>query len=379
MKRLLLVAGSGRSGTSVLAALVGQLGFHVPQPEVRPDETNPKGFGEPQWVVDFHTRLLRSANVQSSDARPVAWSDAAQECLHESNLEAVRDWLAPQFQEHEHIVVKDPRLLWFLPLWHRAGAACGATVDVVTMLRHPAEVVRSKSRWYAKMELAEANRLAGWVNTMLFTERGTRDRRRVFLAFDTLLDDWTQPIGRLSEELDLPVLVNARARDQAAADAFIDRSLHRSKASWTDLHAPKELVDLAQDVWADLSLLCDDVQDEAALQRLDKHRERFLSMYHDAEGMAESTALAAARPLQHDLARRRRSERAIRAQLLELEAENARLQREIAALKRSASAQQLAPPRADALLVRIARRIPPSMRHRLPHGLRRAVFDRYRP
>ena len=33
------------------------LGAHVPQPEVAADETNPKGSGEPRWVVDFHEQL----------------------------------------------------------------------------------------------------------------------------------------------------------------------------------------------------------------------------------------------------------------------------------------------------------------------------------
>ena len=35
------------------------LGIHVPQPEVKADDTNPKGFGEPQWVVDLHDELLK--------------------------------------------------------------------------------------------------------------------------------------------------------------------------------------------------------------------------------------------------------------------------------------------------------------------------------
>ncbi|MGZ4640147.1 MAG: sulfotransferase family protein, partial [Actinomycetes bacterium] len=53
-RRLVLVAGVGRSGTSVFAGILRQAGFHVPQPEVDADSTNPKGFGEPRWVVDFH-------------------------------------------------------------------------------------------------------------------------------------------------------------------------------------------------------------------------------------------------------------------------------------------------------------------------------------
>ena len=46
------------------------MGLHVPQPEVVADETNPKGFGEPRWVVDHHDRLLKEAGVQVSDAPP---------------------------------------------------------------------------------------------------------------------------------------------------------------------------------------------------------------------------------------------------------------------------------------------------------------------
>ena len=70
-RSLVLVAGSGRSGTSLFTGILQRLGFLVPQPEVPADETNPRGFAESQWVVDFHTKLLREARVQVADARPV--------------------------------------------------------------------------------------------------------------------------------------------------------------------------------------------------------------------------------------------------------------------------------------------------------------------
>ena len=60
-RSLVLVAGSGRSGTSLFSGILQRLGYHVPQPEVPADATNPRGFAESQWVVDFHTRLLASA------------------------------------------------------------------------------------------------------------------------------------------------------------------------------------------------------------------------------------------------------------------------------------------------------------------------------
>ena len=298
-KHLLLVAGSGRSGTSLFASVVGNLGFYVPRPWVKPDDSNPRGFGEPQWVVDRHVRLLRQANIHASDARPTAWADAAKICLDEQVSTEVRVWLSEQFAGHDQVLIKDPRLLWFLPLWRRIGEELGATVHVVTMLRHPAEVVRSKLHWYQNMTLFDANRAAGWLNTMLFTERATRDYRRAFIRFEDLLEDWTQPIARVSSQLEVPTLVNARAREQLSADDLVDSSLHRSKATWDDLDVPKGLIYLTEQVWEELLSLTDPEADgyEAVLDRLDGHREEYVSYYRHAEHVAQSTTLAATRPL----------------------------------------------------------------------------------
>jgi len=298
-KHLLLVAGSGRSGTSLFSSVVGNLGFHVPRPWVKADDSNPRGFGEPQWVVDKHIKLLRQANVHASDARPTAWADAAKVCLDEQVSTEVRVWLSEQFAGHDQVLIKDPRLLWFLPLWRRIGEELGATVHVVTMLRHPAEVVRSKLHWYQTMTLFDANRAAGWLNTMLFTERATRDYLRAFIRFEDLLEDWTQPIARVSSQLEVPTLVNARAREQLSADDLVDSSLHRSKATWEDLDVPKDLIYLTEQVWEEFLSLADLEADgdEEVLDRLDAHREEYVSYYRHAEHVAQSTTLAATRPL----------------------------------------------------------------------------------
>ena len=298
-KHLLLVAGSGRSGTSLFASVVGTLGFHVPRPWVKADDSNPRGFGEPQWVVDRHMRLLQQANVHTSDARPTAWADTAKLCLDEQVSVEVSLWLQEQLSVHDQVLIKDPRLLWFLPLWCRVGEELDATVHVVTMLRHPAEVVRSKLHWYQNMGLFDANRAAGWLNTMFFTERATRDYRRAFVQFEDLLEDWTQPIARVSAQLEIPSLVNARAREQLSADSLVDSSLHRSKATWEDLDVPKGLIYLIEQVWEDLLSLADPEADggEAVLERLDGRRKEYVAFYSHAEQVAQSTTLAAIRPL----------------------------------------------------------------------------------
>ena len=295
---LLLVAGSGRSGTSLFANIVANLGFHVPEPQVQADDSNPRGFGEPQWVVDRHTALLRQAGVQTSDARPSSWAQTARLGLNGQVGDELRGWLEGQFAGHEKLVVKDPRTLWFLPMWNRVGEEVGANVGVVTMLRHPAEVVRSKMTWYAKMPLVDANRVAGWANTMLFTERATRDHKRAFVRFEDLLEDWTQQVAHVSARFDMPSLVNARAREQATAGSLVDPRLRRSTASWDDLEGvPKGLVQLCEEIWESLLALSgtENADTGATLARLDGLREEYVTLYQNAEQVAQSSVIAATR------------------------------------------------------------------------------------
>src|SRR4051794_22387012 len=140
-RRLLLVVGIGRSGTSVFTGILGQLGWHVPQPEVKADDTNPRGFGEPQWVVEFHTQLMKKRRVTNMDSRPAA--NALMDAV--ADVPAVRArlraWLEEQFAQAENVVVKDPRVVWFLPLWRRCAADVGVELSFATMLRYPTEVL----------------------------------------------------------------------------------------------------------------------------------------------------------------------------------------------------------------------------------------------
>jgi len=222
IRSLVLVASSGRSGTSLMSGTLQRLGFYVPQPEVPADATNPRGFAESQWVVDFHTKLLARAGVQVSDARPAAWALTAQVGLVDDVVHELRSWLERQFAVSPHLVIKDPRLSWFFPLWKRCAADLGVEARVVTMLRHPAAVVDSKVRWYGEWR-GHVTRTAAWVLQSLYLERATRESPRVLVHYEDLLEDWTKVLGRVGEALDLEVVRDARWRAFAMCTA-----------SWTD-------------------------------------------------------------------------------------------------------------------------------------------------
>jgi hypothetical protein len=290
-RSLVLVAGSGRSGTSLVSGILQRLGYHVPAPEVPADDTNPRGFAESQWVVDFHSRLLRRSGVQVSDARPAAWTSTSKICLDDEVQRELRTWLEQQYRDADHVLIKDPRLSWYLPLWQRCAEATGVSPRFLTMLRHPASVLDSKQRWYGGWQ-GDVSRAAGWLNLTLFTERATRDAPRVFVQYEDVLEDWTKTVGHIGATLDLEIVRDATAARLRTAHDFVDRSLSRSRRDWGDFEIPAQLRQQADDVWELVSALADG---DDVIDRLDAARAAYIALYEESEAIAQSSIEAARR------------------------------------------------------------------------------------
>ena len=335
VRPLVLVVGVGRSGTSLLAGMLGQIGFQIPQPEVQADDTNPRGFGEPRWVVDFHSRLMRRRRVTVNDSRPAAWESTGAAAQDPEVLAELRAWLATELGGPAAVVVKDPRTVWFLPLWMRCAADLGTPTSFVTMLRHPAEILTSARKSYGTWQ-ADASRAAAWLNVTLETEHATREARRAFVRYEDLLADWDRELRRAGELLGSPELAAVDRARLPEVDRFVDPTLHRNRVRWDDLDVPPRVRDMAEDVWRELQPLAEPGGDSAATRAaLDAARAAYAELYAEAEAISQSS-VTAAKPRRN----------------------------------RAASAAA-APKRPPSLRVRLARRVPAPYRRRLRHVLRR--------
>lgn len=295
-RKVLFVAGAGRSGTSTMAGIASKLGMHVPLPEVPADSSNPRGFSEPQWVVDVHEEWLKEAVVQVGDSRPSAWFETGRIATREPARIRVSTWLEPHFAVHPELVIKDPRLSWFLGLWRVAAIRTGATPVFATMLRPPAEVVGSKQKYYAN-KLGSAHLAASWVNMLLHTERATRDdagRSRVFVRYEDLLTDWVKTTMHVGKVLDLQSIVHTRSDLIREVHRFIDPSLRRVNVSLEDLGLPSRLLELTNETWHQLNLLAEPDGDVASVHAtLDQLREAYTELYEEAESISKSSVVAA--------------------------------------------------------------------------------------
>lgn len=283
---MLVVTGSGRSGTSSAAGALTRLGLHLPRPEVPADETNPRGFYESQWVVDFHKELLNSVPVRTTDARPEAAALMREAATDPAWADRLGGWLAVQVA-HPQVLVKDPRAYWVLDLWRSVAAEVGAEVACLTMLRHPVEVAKSRDSAYLTDETEEFRRrratanIAAWVNGAFDTEAATRPGRRAFVLHADLLADWRTALGRAAEQTGVVL-----GGEPAEVDGFIDTRLHRARADWDELDLPDDLRTLAARVWELVTGLVAEPHHEGVAAELAELRERYVRMHDHAVAIA---------------------------------------------------------------------------------------------
>jgi hypothetical protein len=340
---LVLVTGSGRSGTSSLAGSLARLGLHVPGPMVEARDMNPKGLYETSWVVKFHADLLRAAMVRSSDGSPRALERVAATVAGSSAPAELAHWLGEQ--PEPRLAVKDNQACWFLDTWYAVAGGCGRELRLLTALRHPAEVVGSRDlvwgegREDQERRSRETTNVAAWLNGALVTELEGRGRQRAFIPYVDLLDGWRTALGRVSRQLDLALPVPAEGVAHEL-DEWLDPGLRRSQLTWDDLAVPTTLRDLAEDAWQSMLALVADPSDVAATSRLDDVRAAYTGLYDESFALARDES----RHLQKAAARR--SADKLRGRVREL---RARLDRQ--------QEQQQQP--ADGVLGRLARRVRP--------------------
>lgn len=290
-RRIVIVVGPGRSGTSSFAGTLKRLGLHVPEPEIKPNPTNPSGFYEPRWVVDFHNRMLDRAAVRTLDQSPDARQRAERIGSRPGVRKKLHAWLGEALEQAPQLIIKDPRTTWFSQLWTDIAGEYGITPGFVTMLRHPAEVSGSRQTYYGKDSVGAERRaddivrIAGWINVALDAERSSRGGDRSLVRYSDLTADWRSTMTRVGKELDL-AYSPAIAADPHPVDEFIDPDLRRIRIDWDDVDIPGSLRDVGERAWQALSRLAGESADDPdTLAELDSIYDEYAGLQADAAAL----------------------------------------------------------------------------------------------
>lgn len=289
--RILLVTGSGRSGTSTVAGALQRLGLYIPPPLIEADETNPRGFYESRWVIEFHKELLNRVPVRTIDTRPEAAALAAAAAEDPELLHTLVTWLRAQ-EGHPQLLLKDPRAFWVHDLWRRAAADVGRELSFLTMLRHPVEVAKSRDTAYLgdrsdefRRQRATAN-IAAWCSAAFETEIATRGGARAMVRYGDLLEDWRPALARAGAQLGLDYNADLDTPDHHPVDDFIDAKLYRSHIDWDELDVSDDLRAMADRTWELMNVLVTSPQDPAVPDELAQLRSQYARAHDYAVAIA---------------------------------------------------------------------------------------------
>ena len=139
-RRVVVVLGSGRSGTSLCAKILGQLGIRMEVTLQRPNEMNPEGYFEDAQLHDLNRRMLeRVAAVDGLGPR----SDYQRSLIAAEQRELKNHLSERAFAEPTTWGFKHPRTSLLLPIYRRAFQALGIVPRYVFCARDPGAIAES--------------------------------------------------------------------------------------------------------------------------------------------------------------------------------------------------------------------------------------------
>jgi hypothetical protein len=190
--RNVLILGSGRSGTSMVAGTLAQAGWFVGSRPYAPRSSNPKGFFE-SADVNGTNELLLSGVVPASEGLRAwqRWLAALPEGAECTSSPRAERWIR-RLVAHEPWCFKDPRFAYTLPVWRPHLGDAG----LVCIFRDPAVTARSilkecgQEDYLANVAIDFERSLAAWnalYRRILDRHAGKGDW--LFLHYEQLLTD----------------------------------------------------------------------------------------------------------------------------------------------------------------------------------------------
>ena len=218
-RKIILVLGMHRSGTSAVTRCLNLLGAEVGNKLLPPAEDNRSGFWEHADVVAIHEELLRDLGRVWHDARalPEGWFLSAAARKARDKLATL---ISNDFDGRALWAVKDPRLCRFVPLWREVLLESGFEAAALLVVRHPAEVARSLD---IREGLRSETTYLNWLEHFAEAESATRGMPRALLSYHGLLSDWREAFAKAGRAMGVkwPTPIEDA---HSAIDAFLDRS-----------------------------------------------------------------------------------------------------------------------------------------------------------
>ncbi len=237
---------------------------------MEPTKDNPRGYWESVEVMKVNERVLSSAGSRWNDWGPFnpAWFDSViAEQLRGSLVELV----GKEFGTAPLLLIKDPRISRFLPLWVDALRECRVAPRIVITVRHPLGVARSLE---VRDHFGRNRSLLLWLRHVLDAEASSRQLPRTFVRYEDMLADWQSEASRIATELDI-VWPKWSGDTEVKVGDFLTSELRHHQETEEPIAGDSELGEWVRQTYQTLLQAAAGSLDRAALDNLDRIRGEF--------------------------------------------------------------------------------------------------------
>ena len=269
-RQALLVLGMHRSGTSAIGGLLALLGACVPKSLMVPTKDNPRGYFESVEVMKANECVLSSAGSRWNDwgqFNPV-WIDSL---VAEQLRNSLADVVKKEYGTAPLLLIKDPRISRFLPLWLEVLRDQGVAPKIIIPVRHPLAVARSLE---VRDHFGRNRSLLLWLRHVLDAESSSRNLPRSFVCYESMLADWKAAARRIATELKI-VWPKWSDDTQLKISDFLSSELRHHSETAEAIPGDSEMIEWVRQTYEALMQACEHPLEQATLTNLDRIRHEF--------------------------------------------------------------------------------------------------------
>ena len=198
-KKLILVLGSHRSGTSLVTSIVKKLGFNLGN-DLLPGSigSNVYGHFEDVEILDFNESVLMALGTDWRTPDPFSNPKSDfDEALYRSKLIELLD---KKIYNQSIRAIKEPRIPILIDLWEPILSKLSLDICVLVAIRHPNEV--SASLWKRdKLNIVLGAQL--WARSTINSIRFARDYKNKLIFYIDLINNPLNEINSIRSSFDL--------------------------------------------------------------------------------------------------------------------------------------------------------------------------------
>lgn len=218
LKRILVVLGPHRSGTSAITKGLEVVGASLGSRLMAADSYNERGYWEDLDFYALNREMLASTGRDWHHLSQPGEREFA--LMQERYFDRACRLVAGKTQAADLTGLKDPRFCLLLPFWSGVFASSGVEASYVLALRHPASVEASL---VSRDSLPKEKSDWIWILHMLGSLAGTANSPRIIVEYEELLRNPAEQIRRLANAFRLEVREDLL---EAFQESFLDASMN---------------------------------------------------------------------------------------------------------------------------------------------------------